>query len=108
MRRRYLFASLLLIATALAARLSPPNCMLPSGSRRPRKLRLAPASQSLTLQQAEQIALQNHPQIQAAQVSGGGGEGAGHAKRAPPIIPRPTAASPAWKRKTTAASPPAR
>ncbi len=67
MRRRYLCTSLLLIATALAG--TPACAQLHAAVGKQAPAQAVPpvaASQSLTLQQAEQLALQNHPQVQAS------------------------------------------
>ena len=67
MRRRYLSTSVLLLATAVAG--TPASAQLHAAVGKQAPAQASPpvaASQSLTLQQAEQIALQNHPQVQAS------------------------------------------
>ena len=65
MRCRNLTLSLLLIATALAG--TPASAQLHAAVGTPAPPQAPPvASQSLTLQDAEKIAIQNHPQVQAA------------------------------------------
>ena len=65
MRCRNLTLSLLLIATALAG--TPASAQLHAAVGTPAPPQASPAaSQSLTLQEAEKIAIQNHPQVQAA------------------------------------------
>jgi outer membrane protein len=65
MRRRNFSLTLILIAAALPA--TPVSAQLHAAMGTPDPAQAPPAaSQGLTLQQAEQIAIQNHPQIQAA------------------------------------------
>src|SRR5271163_2162979 len=67
MRHRNLSLSLLVIAAALAC--TPASAQLHAAVGEQAPAQASPAAaplQSLTLQQAEQIAIQNHPQVQAA------------------------------------------
>jgi outer membrane protein len=66
MRRRDLSLSLLVIAAAFVGTPASAQLHAAVGTQSAPQATPAVPSQSLTLQQAEQIALQNHPQIQAA------------------------------------------